>query len=222
MELLHINQTVARRKARSEVRTLKTITDWSALGDRLHAVQFYEADEVLVELISRFAGTALVTGDSAIVIATRKHREGVAQQLRKRGLDISVAEAQGRYIPLDAGRTVAKIMRDGKPDAVKCEEHLGRIIRAATKAADGGRQRVVAFGEMVALLWAQGKIEDAIRLEELWNGLSERYAFSLCCAYPMRGFTGSSHAAPFLKICAQHSHVFPVERRTARAVAAAL
>jgi len=29
----------------------------------------------------------------------------------------------------------------------------------------------------------------------------------------MSGFVGNPHAAPFLKICAQHTHIFPAERR---------
>jgi hypothetical protein len=220
MELLHLLPG-ASRKARSDVRTVKAVPDWAALGDRVHGVQFYEDDEVLIDLISRYVGTALVTGDSAIVIATRRHRDGVAQRLRKRGFDVAVAADQGRYVALDAARVLAKIMRDGKVDPVACDEHLGKALSAATKAADTARKRVVAFGEMVALLWADGQIDAAIRLEELWNQLAERHAFSLCCAYPMKGFTSSTHAAPFLKICAQHSHVFPAERRV-RARAAAL
>ena len=221
MELLHIDQSRNRRASGNEIKTLRTLTDWSLLGDRVHGVQFYEDDQVLIDLVSRFVGTALVTGDSAVVIATRKHREGVAHRLRKRGLDVSIAEAQGRYIPLDAGRTLAKIMRGGKVDPVLFGDHIGKVLGAATEAAREGRQRVAAFGEMVALLWAEGKIDAAINLEELWNRLAEHHAFSLCCAYPMKGFAGSNHAAPFLKICAQHSHVFPAERRT-RATAAAL
>ena len=65
---------------------------------------------------------------------------------------------------------------------------------------------------MVALLWAEGRIDAALQLEEMWNRLAEIYSFSLCCAYPMSGFLGNPHAAPFLKICAQHTHVFPAER----------
>ena len=33
----------------------------------------------------------------------------------------------------------------------------------------------------------------------------------------MSGFLGNPHAAPFLKICAQHTHVFPAERRQSNA-----
>ena len=88
------------------------------------------------------------------------------------------------------------------------------ILDRASAAVGRSRTRVAVFGEMVALLWARGNPAAALRLEELWNSLARTHAFSLCCAYPMKGFTSQQDAAAFMKICAQHSHVFPAERRT--------
>jgi DNA-binding NarL/FixJ family response regulator len=67
---------------------------------------------------------------------------------------------------------------------------------------------------MVALLWAEGNIDAAIRLEQLWNDLARRHAFSLHCAYPITGFHDKTHEAPFLKICSEHSAVIPGESYT--------
>jgi hypothetical protein len=44
---------------------------------------------------------------------------------------------------------------------------------------------VRAFGEMVALLWAQGKSQAALELEDLWNELPGHHPFSLMCAYSL-------------------------------------
>ena len=195
-------------------REFKSVPDWTLAGDRVHVVQFYENDSLLIELLSRFVGAALVTGDSAIVVATERHRLALAGRLRARGFDLTVPERQQRYIQFDAASMLAKFMRRGAPDPALFTELVAPVIENASRAAAGGRGRLAAFGEMVALLWADGKIDAALQLEELWNRLAETYAFSLCCAYPMSGFLGNPHAAPFLKICAQHSHVFPAERRT--------
>jgi signal transduction histidine kinase len=67
---------------------------------------------------------------------------------------------------------------------------------------------------MVALLWAEGKPEAAIRLEELWNDLARTHSFSLRCAYPMSGFCREEHGDLLLKICDQHSNVIPGESYT--------
>ena len=181
--------------------------DWSSIGASGHAVQFYPTDGHLLDLLSRFVGTALVTGDVAIVVATREHRDGLAARLKGRGFNLNVARRQGRYISLDAAATLDKISRDGIPDEALFREVAGGLM--AKLHARGERPKISAFGEMVALLWAAGRPEAAIRLEQMWNALATEYEFCLCCAYPMRGF-GNGHAASFMKICAQHSHVFTV------------
>jgi hypothetical protein len=190
-----------------------SIPDWTLVGHRAHAVQFYEDDAFLAELLSRFVGASLVTGDSAIVVATARHREALAERLKSRGFDLTVPRNQRRYIPIDAATALSEFMRGGMPDQTLFNALMAPVVEDARDAARGGRGRIAAFGEMVALLWAEGNIEAALHLEELWNRLADVYSFSLCCAYPMSGFAGNPHAAPFLKICAQHTHVFPAERR---------
>src|SRR5208282_3827630 len=87
-------------------------------------------------------------------------------------------------------------------------------ILGQAAAAAGGNRRIAAFGEMVFLLWAKGNAEAALRLEQLWNDLAKSHALSLRCAYPMSGFDREEHSDVFLKICAEHSHVIPVESFT--------
>ncbi len=179
--------------------------DWSAVGPRGHAVQFYGSDGQLLDLLTRFAGTALITGDVSIVIATKTHRDGLGKRLKARGLDARVPRGQGRFITLDAEATLARFTVDGRLDRRRFRQVIGGVLDGIV--AKGERRRIAAFGEMVALLWAAGRVELAIELEEMWNELAKDYAFTLCCAYPMNAF-GSPHVAPFMKICAQHSHVF--------------
>jgi hypothetical protein len=213
MERLHPKFPSEGRRSAHESRELRTVPDWTLAGDRAHIVQFYEDDSFLVELLSRFVGAALVTGDVAIVVGTERHRAALADRLRTRGLDVAVPLAQRRYFQLDAAATRERLVRRGSLDVGLFDEFVGDLLAEASKAAAGGRGHVAVFGEMVALLWAEGNIDAALELEELWNKTADQYSFSLSCAYPMNGFLGNPHAAPFLKICAQHSHVFPAERR---------
>ncbi|HTA23283.1 MAG TPA: MEDS domain-containing protein [Terriglobales bacterium] len=190
----------------------------AASGDishQAHTVQFYGEDTFLLDELSRFIGTALGAGDAAIVIATKAHRDGLAQRLQARGLDAARAAKEGRYVAIDAAETLAKFMRDGWPDAALFTEVVGSELTQAALAAEGMDSRISAFGEMVALLWAEGNAEAAVRLEELWNELARNYSLSLRCAYPMSGFDREYHSDSFLKICEEHSHVIPVESYTA-------
>ena len=188
--------------------------EWSDHDHAGHVVQFYGEDGFLLDELSRFIGTALGAGDAAVVIATREHREGLAARLRIRGLDTGMAIAQGRYILLDAAETLARIAPGGSPDRVRFAEIVGGVMARAMTVPEGEPRRIAAFGEMVALLWADGKPDAAICLEQLWNGLAKTYSFHLRCAYPMSSFCREEHGDLLLKVCAEHSAVIPGESYT--------
>ena len=181
--------------------------DWSEMGDTEHFVQFYEADGFLLNSLSGFIGNALKSGDGAIVVATRDHREGLDELLLENGLDPLTANKSGLYVSIDAAETLSKFMVDGTPEPQRFTEVIGGLVG---KVADG-RPRVKAFGEMVALLWAEGNYTAAIRVEELWNDLQKSHSFSLFCAYPMNCFGGEKFVGPMTGVCTTHSRVIPAE-----------
>jgi signal transduction histidine kinase len=193
------------------------VAPWGDHRHPAHVVQFYGEDGFLLDELSRFIGTALGAGEAAVVIATEEHREGLAQRLKAWGLDTAKAVAQGRYVALDASQTLAKIMLGGWPDSARFAEVVGGVLAQVRAAANVEPGHVVAFGEMVALLWAEGKPDAAVRLEQLWNGLAQSHSFSLRCAYPMSSFYREEHGDLLLKICAEHSDVIPGESFTALA-----
>jgi signal transduction histidine kinase/ActR/RegA family two-component response regulator len=174
----------------------------------VHLVQFYENDAFLVETTARFIGSALGAGDAAVVIATERHRLDLETRLAGQGLNLDAAREAGRFFALDAAATLSKLVIDGVPDATRFAEVVAEAI---ARAADGGRRRVHAFGEMVALLYLEGRREAAVRLEELWNDLAVRAPFSLLCAYPLDAFHSERDREPFLRVCAAHSEVLPAE-----------
>ena len=172
-----------------------------------HSVHFYADDQLLIDDLTRLIGTALISGDAAIVVATKAHREALAGQLQARHLDIAKATAEGRLISLDAEDTLSRFMSNGLPDPDRFRQIIGSAITSVRAAMNSEQRGVVIFGEMVAILWAQGRQEAAIHLEELWNTLAGEYSFSLRCAYPMNGFHKDEHADGFSMICAEHSDV---------------
>jgi PAS domain S-box-containing protein len=181
-----------------------------SLDSQSHVVQFYLEDRPLIEELTRLIGIALVSGDSAIVVATEAHRDALAAELKARGMNISKAMAEGCYVALDAHETLAQIIVDQMPDEERFAELLGERIVRAKAASKASQPRTVIFGEMVALLWAEGKREAAIRLEEIWNVLAQKHSFTLRCAYPLKGFHDEEHGEQFAQICEKHSAVYPV------------
>lgn len=176
-----------------------------------HTVQFYQDDAFFVADLSAFIGSALMTGDAAIVIATKAHRDALVLRLQNLGLDLAKVVERGCFITLDAADTLAKFMKDGWPDEKLFSRTFGTLFKQASSNPSGQSRRISAFGEMVALLWAQGLPEAAVRLEQMWNQFAETYSFSLRCAYSMSGFDRERHGEKFLQICSEHSDVIPVE-----------
>jgi CheY-like chemotaxis protein len=191
--------------------TLAPHTDWSAMSVSDHFVQLYEEDTALLNAVSCFMRTGLQAREAAVVIATRSHRHQLAARLRTQGVDLTLVREQGQYIALDAAKTLSLIMRCGGLDT-QC---FGDVIGGIMAPTDSRYARVRVFGEMVALLWAEGKGAAALRLEELWNDLATRHVFSLFCAYPMRVFPRAGDGKQFRQMCAAHSYVIPTESYTA-------
>jgi PAS domain S-box-containing protein len=179
-----------------------------------HEVEFYEQDAVLLDGLSRKFGSVLGAGDAVVVIATERRRRGLAKLLHERGLDLLRATQQGRYVELDAADTLSRFMVEDAPDLERFKKVVGGVIDTAAAVETTHRRGVCAFGEMVALLCEQGKIEAAIQLEKLWNELASTHAFSLHCAYPLRLFASDTDTSPFQRICSEHSHVVPTESYT--------
>jgi signal transduction histidine kinase len=183
-----------------------------------HIVRYYEDDASLVAEVSQLVTAGLATGEPAVVIATPTHRDGLERRLKAQRINVADAHRSGRYVPLDAAETLARITLDGWPDAVRFGEIIGGTVGRAASLTPAAH--VLAFGEMVALLWAEGRRDAAIRLEELWNGLAKSHSFSLVCAYPLAAFGTHTDAESFSSVSALHTEVLPTEAYTDLADAA--
>ena len=135
----------------------------------------------------------------------------MARRLEADGVDVAEAVERSRYLALDAKETLAAFMVDGMPDPALFEEVIGKRVRQAREAARDENLRLVAFGEMVAILMLNGQPEAALALERLWTKLAKTYSFSLRCAYPMEQFNQYARKELFMKVCDEHSAVIPAE-----------
>lgn len=180
--------------------------DWANVPQE-HFAQFYDTEAFLLESLSGFVRNGLKDGDAVIVVATEGHRRCLDSILETQGVDIAGARAEGLYQTLDAADLLAQLMESGTVSAQRFDTFVGGVIHAT---AEKGRP-VRAFGEMVALLWAEQRYEEAIRLEGLWNELRKTQPFLLFCAYPMGGFGHDALAVPLMDVCMQHSAVIPAE-----------
>src|SRR3984957_17751095 len=179
---------------------------WTDVPPHSHLVQFYENDGFLIDSLTRWFADGLSAGDSCIYVGTEAHRVSLDQHLSARGVDLDKLSRQGRFICRDASQTLSTFMVEEWPNEALFIREIETVLRRVTKSRE-----VRVFGEMVALLWADGRRQAAVRLEELWNSFMKTHAISLSCAYPLHSFGSESDAALFLKVCAQHTPVLPAE-----------
>ncbi len=178
-------------------------------GHHHHTVQFYDDDGFLCDTVAQYLAAGLEADEKLVVIATAPHRDGMRERLGARGYDVDRAEADGQLAWLDARDVLARFMVNDEPD----RELFHATVGAALLGRPGGpaHARIRAYGEMVDLLWKDGKPAAAIRLEELWNELADAHPLSLLCAYAMGRFGDETDAKKFHDMCARHTHVLPAE-----------
>jgi hypothetical protein len=183
------------------------------LNGHRHVVQFYGRDEELADRVTGYLLGALDSGGMAIVIATPEHRREFETRLEQAGVDLAAARDDGSYLALDAGQTLARLMAADKLDSAAFDRVIGAVVR---RAAAGGRP-VRAFGEMVALLWDDGLVTEAVQLEALWEELGARHPFSLFCAYRADSVTRDLGA--FAEVCRLHLEIVGSRSGTTRTFA---
>lgn len=181
-----------------------TPEDVKAVGR--HEVAFYRDDGALLDGIVDFVGTALKSGNSAVVVATGPHRDTLLQRLQAEDLDIHTAIEEGRYLALDAADTLSTFMVNDLPDPGRFMEAFGDLVVSVVKAAKATQPRVAIFGEGVNLLWTQGNVEAAIQIENLCNQLANLYDIDILCGYSLTYARADKHF--FQRICAEHSAVY--------------
>lgn len=173
-------------------------------GKTEHFVRFYDDDAFLLAEVAEFIDRSLRAGGSGIIIATPEHISDLQRRLAEFRTESGRAlPSCAKLLTLDAQTTLDQFMVNGWPDEARFDAVVGKVVRAA--CAQG--EPVHAFGEMVALLCAQGMFDATIRLEEMWNALSAETSFSLFCAYPWKLFPTAKLSSAFQKVCATHDHV---------------
>ena len=176
---------------------------WGELAPCDHFVQIYQDDADFLQTLENFVATGLRQGEGIIVIATPAHREALRARLVRDGFDIDAAMHSDQYIALDARETLDQFMVNGWPDEALFEKLITGLL-ARARARHG---KVRAFGEMVALMWAEGHCGATVHLEHMWTRLCGKEQFSLFCAYPTAGLTQDSHKS-LSDVCDAHSRVY--------------
>jgi CheY-like chemotaxis protein len=165
-----------------------------------HAVCFYEDRPSLARTVAGFIGEGLAAGQAAVVVATASHGAFIHEQLAAMGMGSPGRIEQGELLMFDAEEILHQFMVGTQPDADRFEDTINPIV---DKAAGNRKRPVRIYGEMVDVLWGNGREDAALSLEMLWHQLIAGRKCSLLCGYS----SGVGQGERFNTICDRHSHV---------------
>ena len=183
---------------------------WGEIAPCDHLVQIYENDKIFLDTLEGFAGTGFLANESVIIIATSNHLSALNSRLVAQGFNLDALAATGQYFPIDVNDVFPKILINDWLDEKRFDSFVSNLINRAKK----DNRKVRTFGELVAVLWAQGHCGVTVQMEHLWHQLYHKYTFTLYCAYPKVGFTQSAKDS-IDTICKKHSKIIDGQSRPA-------
>jgi hypothetical protein len=176
---------------------------------RDHMVQLYQDDDFLARAITLYLVEGLREETPAVIVTTPAHWKLVREHFGQVGLEASDFEKSGQLTILDATDVLAHFMVGDVPDRTLFRDFMGGII--GQTAARVPHRDVRVFGDMVDLLWRQGKHASALRLEQLWNRLTLDHRFVLFCAYKLNPLDPTVTHREMRGLFQEHSHLIPVD-----------
>jgi hypothetical protein len=147
----------------------------------------------------QFFRSLLEAGNAVIAVVTQSHQKSLLRRLQDHGVDIVAAVELGRYVPLNVAETLAIFIMSDLPDPMRFLRVAGDLIAPAARATLGGR--VAICGECGSILWAQGKADAAIQVEQLCNQLAKRNGMDILCGFSLSSFYREEDMQIFQKIC---------------------
>lgn len=175
---------------------------WREISHPDHLVHVYESNDQLLDQLYAFAAGGFDQGESVVIIATGDHIRQLSTRLQDKGYDVFGLKLRDQFITLDANQTLYEFIINGSPDDILFRLLAANLMKRAKRAG----RKVRAFGEMVAILWAQGHAEASLCLEQLWSEYMQDESFCLLCAYPATSFAESTAGHTLEHVCSAHSH----------------
>ncbi len=210
LALLHHENSV--RKTRSATATL-SLLDASLLAGTVparsthHSVHFFDAAAYPSAQIAAFLAAALERGGGALAIATKDHLASIGRELSKYGVHPS-SERTAHLRLVDVGEILPDLMGPSGPDPMRFRTVIDHLLLSL----DAAPEKIHAYGEIVDVLVAEGRVDDALHLEKLWDEVLERTRCKLNCAYTLQNFVKHGEEHRIHDVSASHTSIQPATR----------
>jgi DNA-binding NarL/FixJ family response regulator len=184
---------------------IERIARGDGFASHRHSVLFYSSDSVLLESFTRFIASELQDGNAVGAMMTEAHHLSLRQRLQAAHVDLARAIRQQRYFSVNVSEMFARVMIDGRPSRARLQDAVEEMVCEATRGANGRDAKVAVCGEASAVLWAQGRVEAAIELENLWDEIVTSRRIDTLCAFPVN--VREQNVQAVRSLCAEHTAV---------------
>src|SRR4051812_7589472 len=90
---------------------LPSLTSLSTVAGNRHTVQFHENDTDYADEVSRLAETTIRSGEPFVLVSNEAIRDGVAERLTARGVNLALLAERGEYATQDSEMAVSGVMQ---------------------------------------------------------------------------------------------------------------
>jgi DNA-binding NarL/FixJ family response regulator len=194
-----------------------SLTSLSPVAGSRHTVQFHADDSHYLDEVSRMVGATLRSGEPVVIVTSEATRNGVAERLEARQMNLAMLAERGQYIAQDSGRALSQVMNGRRPDRERIAEMIHGLDRLRLYGLHGPRARLTLFGDMTVALCRKGDFEAALALEQVWDELTRTVPFFTVCSYPIDCFEHADARHQLSNVCAHHSAITSGPSRGARA-----
>lgn len=189
-----------------------SVSPWKKLLERPephgHFVQLYQAgDGALATNVGQYLWEGHKCGEGLLVIAGEENTATFRSELERHGVDLTSSVRKQQIAFFDAQETLSRFLVDGQPEWNRFHSVVGTAMRQVRPQT--GFATLRAYGEMVGILWNARQYAAAIRLEQFWNKLLGRSAFSLYCGYAIDVFGKDFQIGSLDALLCAHTHLLP-------------
>ena len=167
-----------------------------------HLVCFYEDVRELARTVALRVADTLQSGGMAVTAAPTQRLAAIDAALGETGINIEAASAAGSYVSFDSELTARRIMADDELDWDRIDAGLLAVI----DSTPGNWTCRFAYGEISPLLWENGMIDAALRVEARADELVAQTDMTLLCGYQRSLFTPCDLDA-MRQLCQHHSYL---------------
>lgn len=172
-----------------------------------HKVQLYEEGSFPSPAILDFLLDGLVQKNAVVIVATEQNYRHLERGFAERGVSLPTQIEQGAIIYRDAEALLDTLWRDGQIDSDAFESGLGPEFSALLERYPA----VFAYAEMVDLLLQDGKIQQMLDLEEIWNKFLVGRKINLFCGYHIDWIRPEYGPELIDQIVGKHNTLVPIQ-----------